>query len=139
MQRFFSDSLSAIYNIKNAYTANNINVQVQHLLQYAKKNGNIIKLCWIPGHYNIKENEMVDQTAKNVVIDPSSITIPVITKLYETSKCNAMTCSIDISRKFEVIFTRFRIDQAQIFHCHLLEKDDSQYARLVELILQSNT
>jgi len=59
----FSDSLGAINNSKNPYNASDINARVQNLLKHANKNGNKIRICWIPGHCDVEENEMADQTS----------------------------------------------------------------------------
>jgi len=75
----FTDSLSAINNIKNTYNPSDIGLHIQikiYTLQY--HNNFKIKLIWIPGHSNIKENELADLAAKTAITSPLSTSTQII-------------------------------------------------------------
>jgi len=74
------DSLSAINNIKNAHNTNDINIQVQNLLQHEKEKGNMVQLCWTPGHSGIIENEMADKAAKDAITSPLAKLVQLVIK-----------------------------------------------------------
>jgi hypothetical protein len=55
----FTDSLSAINNIKNTYNPSDICLHIQNKIYTLQYHNNFkIKLFWIPGHFNIKEDEL---------------------------------------------------------------------------------
>ncbi|KAL4088949.1 hypothetical protein QTP88_024027 [Uroleucon formosanum] len=71
----FTDSLSAINNIKNTNNPSDIGLYIQNKIYTLKKINNFkIKLFWIPGHSNIIENERADLAAKTAI--SSSLSSP---------------------------------------------------------------
>ncbi|CAI6356964.1 unnamed protein product [Macrosiphum euphorbiae] len=147
----FTDSLSAINNIKNTYNPSDIGLHIQnkiHTLQY--HNNFKIKLFWIPGHSSIKENELADLAAKSAISSPLSTSSQIISssdiRSLITKKCQQTwhqrwtsyytklnrikhntvnwTFPIEIHRKFEVIITRLRIGHTKISHSFLMAKEE---------------
>ncbi|KAE9532668.1 hypothetical protein AGLY_009749 [Aphis glycines] len=89
----FTDSLSAINNIKNTNNPSDIGLYIQNKIYTLKKINNFkIKLFWIPGHSNIIENERADLAAKTAI--SSSLSSPTYIISYRdiqaliTNKCH---------------------------------------------------
>ncbi|KAL4097440.1 hypothetical protein QTP88_022222 [Uroleucon formosanum] len=147
----FTDSLSAINNIKNTNNPSDIGLYIQNKIYTLKKINNFkIKLFWIPGHSNIIENERADLAAKTAI--SSSLSSPTYIISYRdiqaliTNKCHLRwhqkwlslstklnqikhntdnwTFPIETPRKFEVIITRLRIGHSQIPHSFLMTKEE---------------
>jgi ribonuclease HI len=147
----FTDSLSAINNIKNTYNPSDIGLQIQNKIYTLRNTYNYkIKLFWIPGHSNIIENEHADLAAKTAITSTLSSCRQIISsrdiqKLI-TNKCQLKwqqkwssystklnqikhnidnwTFPLEIHRKFEVILTRLRIGHTHISHSFLMAKEE---------------
>ncbi|KAF0716534.1 RNase H domain-containing protein [Aphis craccivora] len=109
-----------------------------------------IKLLWIPGHFNIIENERADQAAKTTISSTLSSSTNIIlyrdmqaliTNKYHliwhqkwlslSTKLNQIkhntdnwTFPIKTPKQFEVIITKLRIGHSQISHNFLMAKEE---------------
>jgi len=69
----FSPTPSARYDqqYKNTYNPSDIGLHIQNKIFSLQFHNNFkIKLFWIPGHSNIKENELADLAAKTAITSP---------------------------------------------------------------------
>ena len=74
----YSDSKSALQAILK-YDSENPVVQTIHLLLIRiRENNTEIKFCWVPGHCNIKGNEMADKAAKEAIKLGRNCNYPVL-------------------------------------------------------------
>lgn len=70
----FTDSLSAVNNIKNTYNPSDIDIHIHNKIYTLQNINNFkIKLFWIPGHSNIIENEFADLAAKTAITSYTQI------------------------------------------------------------------
>jgi len=54
------------------------------LLQYGRRKGNIIQLCWIPGHFSIVGNEMADKAAEDTISNSSAAVVELVMYIVES-------------------------------------------------------
>ena len=72
----FSDSLSALQAIKSKNTSNSHLIQELFYWLYNLQNLNLsVSLAWIPGHVDIRGNDIADKTARNYVSNQIDIHI----------------------------------------------------------------
>lgn len=120
----------------------------KNLQKNANANGNHIRMCLIPGHASIKENELVDQAATNAITNPLATIVTFVTRqdlilliiiacnqkwqdhwslsnsrLYET-KPNMATWPLPIGYPENLKSSRLRIGHTQISHNDLMAKND---------------
>jgi len=147
----FTDSLSAINNIKNTHNPSDIAFYIQNKIYTLQKINNFkIKMFWIPGHSNIIENERADLADKTAISSSLSTSTNIISyrdiQARIANKCHLImhqkwlslftklnqikhnkdnwTFLIETPRKFEVIITRLRIGHSQISHSFLMAKEE---------------
>ena len=56
----FSDSRSALLALRSDSPLSPILVETKELIRRAEEDNNIIDLCWVPGHVNVRGNEKAD-------------------------------------------------------------------------------
>lgn len=146
----FSDCLSAIQAIKypsqsNNYLVHEIRNKIIHIQSDPNK---CIKLCWIPSHISILENEIVDQAAKEATLLTSNANIPSddfvnhFNDLVKSEQdllwqntlnnklrlCKPSTCKFkefsSLSKREQIILTRLRIGHTHLTHSFLMTRDD---------------
>ena len=73
----YSDSKSSLQAIQVTKSKHEIIRQIQALLFKLGYNNNKILFCWIPGHSNIKGNELADKQAKLAANNPRNCLRPI--------------------------------------------------------------
>ena len=64
----FSDSRSALLALRSDSFFSLIVVETKELIRRAEEDNNIIDLCWVPGHVNVRENEKADAAANDAAL-----------------------------------------------------------------------
>ena len=70
----FSDSLSSLQFLDNSKSDHSIKIKILKILNSTNKN---ITLEWVPGHCNIKGNEMADKAAKESLNNHLIVRLPM--------------------------------------------------------------
>lgn len=144
-----SDSNSVIQAVKsNKTTKNHIINAIKNLT--LELNRNKIKIMWIPGHTNIKGNEIADVAAKdaavngielNLINEPdfinliekqSKLTWNATWTLTQNNKLKEIkseiaewaTANQPQNRTYETVLTRLRIGHTKLTHSYLLSRSD---------------
>ena len=71
----FTDSLSALQSIENATMDHHIKIKIMKILNSTNKN---ICLEWIPGHTNIRGNDLADKAAKESLHNIMQVKLPLV-------------------------------------------------------------
>ena len=67
----YNDSASALHCILNINDHNHLNVQSRQQIWFMIRNGFSIKLIWVKGHNDVKENIMSNECAREVALGES--------------------------------------------------------------------
>lgn len=144
-----SDSLSSLQSLKKIYTKHPFVMKIRDSIQN-KVNNNSFAFLWIPSHCGIKNNEYVDQLAKEALNDIVyenyaffSNDMKFLINKNIWNEYNNQWISIDaslnklkfiktsvspwknldsLSRKQTIILTRLRIGHSRLTHKHLFDK-----------------
>jgi len=145
----FSDSYCSLRTLDNPYTNHPVAKKILHQIDFLRTNENkIVKLCWVPSHVGIAQNELADAAANSAADLPEQhITLyskdwtPIIKKCIQDAwtttwkSINQKLSQIkqntspfmnppNINRKKEVILTRLRAGHCRFSHGYLMDPPD---------------
>jgi len=145
-----SDSLSSLMSIQNQWKPTDLARKIHNAHSTATFAGKQISFMWIPGHCNIRGNELADKAAKQAHLANNPLTSLVFTYqdvkriiakeahnqwenkwAAETTKLQEIKRTTypwpfpaNISRKQETAITRLRIGHTHITHQHLMKGEE---------------
>ncbi|KAL4113851.1 hypothetical protein QTP88_017412 [Uroleucon formosanum] len=146
-----TDSLSTLRSLENNTNPTDIAKNIQEKTNDLKLRGINITFIWVPGHTNIRGNEMADQAAKEAA-QPNNLNIQFLdTVTYDDIKTHIKSKSLikwqthwskqqtklneikntifnwrdpDLSRKEKILMNRLRIGHTRLTHQHLMAKEE---------------
>ncbi|KAL4144146.1 hypothetical protein QTP88_006372 [Uroleucon formosanum] len=146
-----TDSLSTLRSLENNTNPTDIAKNIQEKTNDLKLRGINITFIWVPGHTNIRGNEMADQAAKEAA-QPNNLNIQSLdTVTYDDIKTHIKSKSLikwqthwskqqtklneikntifnwrdpGLSRKEKILINRLRIGHTRLTHQHLMAKEE---------------